>query len=143
MTLDIFLVEDNPGDVFLIEEALRESGQPFRLETAADGFTALERLSHCNGQPRCPDLILLDLNLPGLSGHQILEHIKKNARTRHLPVIILSSSQAPDDVRRAYDQYANGYVSKPCNLEELYAAVHQIQSFWRLAQLPTQKLPGL
>jgi CheY-like chemotaxis protein len=138
--LNILLVEGNSGDASLIKGALRESGQPYQLETMTDSATALQWLSQCEGQLRCPDLILLDWDLPSLNGHEVLKHIKNNAHTRHLPVIILSASRAPEDVRLAYDQHANGYVSKPSSPEELLQTIHRIQSFWRWVLLPSRRL---
>lgn len=133
----ILLVEDNPGDVRLFKEALSESETAYSLQTVDDGEKALNLIFDRNGKPTCPDLVILDLNLPKMSGHEVLRIIKQNERTRSLPVIILSSSLARDDIQEAYEHSANCYLQKPNNLDDLFRMVSAIESFWlTTAQLP-------
>jgi two-component system, chemotaxis family, response regulator Rcp1 len=134
---EILLVEDNPADVMLIREALALFRVPFRLQTAGDGESALDLVFPHDGMRGCPDLIILDLNLPKLSGHEVLQTIKTDERTRTVPVIVMSSSDSPGDVQRAYEFHANSYVRKPGNLDDLFRIVLSIETFW----FGTAKLP--
>ena len=136
---EILLVEDNPGDVELTREALLESKVHMRLSVVADGVEALAFL-HREGKyadaPR-PELILLDLNLPKKDGRTVLGEIKQDPALRHIPVVILTSSQAEQDIVRAYDLHANCYVTKPVDLEQFMTIVQSIEQFW----LTVVKLP--
>jgi two-component system, chemotaxis family, response regulator Rcp1 len=135
--LEILLVEDNPGDVRLTREALKDWGHPTRLTVAADGVQALEALRHDPAEGQLPDMILLDLNLPRLGGREVLHAIKSSSTLRHIPVIILSSSDDGDDVQAAYDLQANCYVVKPVDLDRYLEAICGIEDFWvRLARIP-------
>jgi CheY-like chemotaxis protein len=134
--LHILLVEHNHGDINLFREALRELNLSCNLEIAENGPRALELLNERVEQFCCPDLVLLSLNLPGMDGYEVLKRIKSDARTRYIPVVILSSSRATRDVDQAYSYQANGYVPKPHNLDETFATVQRIQAFWRLARVP-------
>jgi chemotaxis family two-component system response regulator Rcp1 len=141
--VNILLVDDNPGDLELFTEALQEIRASFQLDIARDGQAALARLLGSDRDENWPDLILLDLhlNLPNLNGHEILRRLKSDARTRRLPVIVMSSSAAPTDVARAYDAYANGYLCKPLHLDDLFRIVRAIRGFWlETAELSTQPL---
>jgi CheY-like chemotaxis protein len=132
--LHILLVEDNPADVRLLQETLRQIGEPWRVDIAADGEEACRYL-HANRQR--PDLVLLDLNLPKKSGHEVLQEIKANADTRTIPVIVFSSSKAEPDVRAAYDLQANCYVGKPGDLDQYTDVVRVIEEFWhKRVELP-------
>jgi CheY-like chemotaxis protein len=138
-TFQILLVEDNPADVYLLSESLREAAVPPQLHVTANGEQALEFLcrqgDHANA-PR-PHLILLDLNLPRKSGHEVLEELKHNALLHNIPVIVLSSSANERDIARAYDLHANCYIQKPSDLDSFLHVVHAIEDFWgRIAQLP-------
>ena len=137
LPFEILLIEDNPADVRLIREALASCRVPYRLQTAEDGQTGLDLVFSCNGQPRCPDLIILDLNLPKVTGHEVLKIIKADKRTKTVPVIVMSSSASPSDVQRAYEFHANSYVRKPGDLDDLLRVVLAIESFW----LDTAELP--
>jgi two-component system, chemotaxis family, response regulator Rcp1 len=140
--VEILLVEDNPGDVRLFKEALSETNIPYHLQSVDDGEKALDVIFNCDGRAICPDVVILDINLPKLSGHEVLRAIKQNARTRTLPVIILSSSLARSDVQEAYESNANCYLQKPNNLEDLFRIVFAIESFWlNTAQLPAALEP--
>jgi len=133
----ILLVEDNPADVFLVSEALRDSGIEFELRTAPDGEEALHFLFDETSRSTFPDLILLDLNLPKINGHKILQRIKSDPRTEAIPAIVMSSSGAPAEIARAYSEHANCYIRKPSNLEELFGIILAIKSFWlEIVQLP-------
>ena len=139
VTVDILLVEDNPADVRLVREALREAGIVCRLHAAADGEEALaflRRQGACRDAPH-PQLVLLDLNLPRKSGHEVLAELKDDPDLRHIPVIVLTSSRADEDVLRSYDLHANAYISKPAEFEGFIRAVRSIESFWLItARLP-------
>jgi two-component system, chemotaxis family, response regulator Rcp1 len=129
----ILLVEDNPGDVRLVRESLRESGLPHRLAVAMDGVEALERLRG----PERPDVMLLDLNLPRKDGREVLAEVKSDPGLRSIPVVVLSSSDAQDDVSAAYALHANCYVTKPVDLDQFLDVVATIQRFWMgVAKLP-------
>lgn len=137
--VEILLVEDNPGDVRLTEEVLKEGKIFSRLSVVEDGMQAIDFL-HRQGRfarvPR-PDLILLDLNLPRKSGREVLEEIKLSADFRRIPVVVLTTSQSEDDILRAYDFHANCYITKPIDLEQFIKVVRSIEAFW----LTTVKLP--
>jgi CheY-like chemotaxis protein len=130
--VELILIEDNPGDVRLLEEAFRELQANIHLQVAKDGAEGIDLVEKRMAerlQP-APDLILLDLNLPKISGHDVLVRLKNNPMTRRIPVIILTSSRADVDVRKAYDEHANAYLRKPSTLDDLISAAQQIKSFW-------------
>lgn len=135
----ILLVEDNPADVRLTREMLRESKIRNDLLVAHTAEEAEEilGLTEQEGEPP-PDLVLLDLNLPVKSGHQLLEEMKSDRRLRPVPVVILTSSEAEEDVARSYDLHANAYVTKPVDLDEIAKIVRTIDEFW----LQVVRLPG-
>jgi two-component system, chemotaxis family, response regulator Rcp1 len=137
--IQVLLIEDNPGDVRLLEEAFRELRADIHMQVAKDGAEGLDMVLR-TVQPKTnwqPDIILLDLNLPKVSGHDVLERIKSNPQTCRIPVIILTSSKAESDVRRAYESHANAYLKKPSTLDGLMSAAQQIKSFWmETATLP-------
>ena len=138
--VEILLVEDSPGDVQLTIEALRDAKVSTHLHVAQDGEEALAFLRHAEGfeeVPR-PDLVLLDLNLPKKSGHEVLTEIKQDPDLRRIPVVILSTSDSEDDVLAAYDQNANCYVTKPVDLDRFWEVVRSIDQFW----LSFVKLPS-
>lgn len=130
--IEVLLVEDNPGDVRLTREALKEAKVRNNVHVASDGVVALEFLRR-EGQfanaPR-PDVVLLDLNLPRRSGHEVLHDIKSDERLRAIPVVILTSSQADEDIARSYQLAANAYVTKPVGLNEFLKVVRSIEHFW-------------
>ncbi len=138
--VDILLVEDNPGDVVLTRKAFADSEIDSTLHVAPDGEAALRflrREGESAAQPR-PDLVLLDLNLPRLSGHEVLAQLKADPALRSIPVVVLTSSAAPSDIQASYDRHANAYVTKPLKLSELVSAVSRLEGFWfRTARLPT------
>jgi chemotaxis family two-component system response regulator Rcp1 len=130
--IEILLVEDNPGDVRLTREALRDAKVHNHVSVACDGVDAMAFLrqegSHTHA-PR-PDLIFLDLNLPKKSGREVLEEIKDDRRLRHIPVVVLTTSQAEQDVLESYRLRANAYVTKPVDLESFFRVVKSIEQFW-------------
>lgn len=138
--IEVLLIEDNPGDVRLLKEAFRELNANVHMQVAKDGAEGLQMMFPA-GQPKAsysPDIVLLDLNLPKVSGHDVLARIKNNPQTCRIPVIVLTSSRAESDVRRAYESHANAYLKKPSTLEGLIAAAQQIKSFWmETATLPS------
>jgi chemotaxis family two-component system response regulator Rcp1 len=138
--VEILLVEDNPGDVRLTKEALKEGKVYSNLHWAKDGVEALEFLRH-QGRfadvPR-PDIILLDLNLPKKDGREVLSEIKSDENLKRIPVVILTTSKAEEDVLRSYQLHANCYVTKPVDLEKFIVVVQSIDMFW----LTVVTLPG-
>jgi two-component system, chemotaxis family, response regulator Rcp1 len=126
--IEILLVEDNPGDVRLTIEALRESKVRNNLRVAPDGVVALERLRQPDS-PR-PDLILLDLNLPKKDGREVLAEIKADPALKTIPVVILTTSRAEQDVLKSYQLQANCYITKPVDLEQFITVVKSIEDFW-------------
>ncbi|HEX7361166.1 MAG TPA: response regulator [Bryobacteraceae bacterium] len=137
---ELLIIEDNPGDVRLLEEAFRELDANVHIRVARDGAEGLEMALAATRQlpGKRLDLILLDLNLPKISGHEVLMRLKSNPLTSRIPVIILTSSRAESDVRRAYESHANAYLKKPSTLDGLMSAAQDIKSFWmETATLPT------
>lgn len=138
---EILLVEDNPGDVRLLEEAMTEAAIEHRLHVVSDGRTALEfvrQQGKYDDAPR-PDIVLLDLNLPQLSGDKVLEVLKGDDEYREIPVLMLTSSNAPENVRQAYRLGANAYLTKPIDPDEFVDIVESIERFWlTTATLPVQ-----
>lgn len=131
-TCEILLVEDNPADVRLTMEAFREDHLPIHLNAVADGIEALAFLRR-EGQyadAPCPDLILLDLNVPKKSGHEVLAELKMDPDLRRIPVVILTTSDSPHDIAKSYDLHANCFVKKPARLEELLEVVKALDAFW-------------
>jgi two-component system, chemotaxis family, response regulator Rcp1 len=122
----ILLVEDNPGDAQLVRMAFAEALPSAKLSVAPDGEAALARL-HDEGPP---DLLLLDLNLPRLSGHEVLEAVKGDDALRRLPVVVLSSSQAEADVARSYELGAASHVAKPGDVDALFALAETLARYW-------------
>ena len=132
MPIEILLVEDNPGDVRLTMEALKDAKVRNTLHVAMDGVEALAFLRKQGkyaAVPR-PDLILLDLNLPKKNGREVLEEIKKEDGLSHIPIVILTTSQAERDVVESYRLHANAYVTKPVDLEQFLKVVGSIEEFW-------------
>jgi CheY-like chemotaxis protein len=138
--LELLIIEDNPGDVRLLEEAFQEIKANVKIRVAKDGAEGIEILEKTNEQKAKwrPDIILLDLNLPKVSGHEVLAKIKSDPKTRWIPVIVLTSSRAEADVRRAYESHANAYLRKPSTLDGLMSAAQDVKNFWmETATLPS------
>lgn len=138
--IDILLVEDNPGDARLTVEALKEAKVSNGLYIVEDGIQAMEFL-HKEGKyadAPTPDLILLDLNLPRMSGQEVLAEIKEDPVLHSIPVIVLTTSQAEKDVLSAYDLHANCYVVKPVNFEQFLESIKHMKDFWfSVVKLPS------
>jgi CheY-like chemotaxis protein len=131
-SIDVLLVEDDPGDTLMIREAFEDNKVRNRLTCVTDGVQALEflrREGEHAGAPR-PDLILLDLNLPRKDGREVLAEIKADDSLRSIPVVVLTTSQAEEDVLRSYELHANAYVTKPVDFERFIDVVRQIDNFF-------------
>src|SRR5690606_34668666 len=128
--INILLVEDNPADVRLTVEALREARVENTLHVARDGVEAAELLQATGTAARRPDLILLDLNLPRKNGHELLIEIKASEALKHIPVIVLTTSRSDDDLVRSYRLCANAVVAKPVGLDDFFHVVNLIEQFW-------------
>ena len=126
----ILLIEDNPGDVRLALEALSSWRIPPTIRVASDGPEALRILAGSEAGDKMPDLILLDLNLPGVSGREVLREVKSSSTLGRIPVIVLSSSDSEEDVDLAYSMHANCYLVKPVYLDEYLEVVRAIDDFW-------------
>ena len=137
-SLNILLVEDSPSDVRLIREALRENSVPVEMTVAHDGVEAMDYLHQAeNGSVRRPDLVLLDLNLPRKNGREVLAEVKGSPNLRQIPVVVMTSSRADEDVQQAYLLNANCYITKPANLPEYVKVVAALENFWFMtATLP-------
>jgi len=137
--VEILLVEDSPGDVRLTIEALKKAKIANRLSVVSDGVEAmafLRKEGRYSGEPR-PDAILLDLNLPKKDGREVLAEIKADGDLKRIPVVILTTSQAEEDVLRSYDLHANCYITKPVDFQQFMSVVRSIEDFW----LAVVKLP--
>jgi chemotaxis family two-component system response regulator Rcp1 len=135
---EIFLVEDNPGDVDLVGEALAGLDVATNVSVASDGSEALAKLrgDSAKGRPR-PDLIFLDLNVPKKDGREVLAEVKGDPELKVIPVVVLTSSEAERDLRNVYGLYANCLVSKPVDLEEFLTSVQATARFWlSVAKIP-------
>ena len=138
--IEILLVEDNPADILLTEEAFEEANFAHRLHVAHDGMEALDFLRR---QPPfqdapTPDVILMDLNMPRLSGLETLDVLKEDSNLRHIPVIVLTTSRAEEDIWRSYNLHANSYIPKPVTISEFVQVIQNFQQFW----FGTAALPG-
>jgi two-component system, chemotaxis family, response regulator Rcp1 len=138
--IEILLVEDNPGDARLTEEALKEGKVRNNLHHVCDGVEAmhfLERRGEYKEKPR-PDLVLLDLNLPRKDGREVLADMRKNPELKTIPVVVLTTSEAEQDVVRTYELCANCYITKPVDLEKFITIVRSIEDFWlTIVRLPS------
>ena len=134
--ISVLLVEDDPGDVVLIEEAFEHNKVRNSLKIVGDGVEAMAYL-RAEDSAR-PDLVLLDLNLPRKDGRELLAEIKQDPAIRRIPVIVLTTSSAIEDIRNCYDLYANCYIIKPVDLDELFRVIRAIHEFWfGIVRLPT------
>jgi CheY-like chemotaxis protein len=140
--IDILLVEDNEADVRLTQEVLRDSKMRNNLIVANDGAEAmacLRRQGRFKNSPR-PDLILLDLNLPVKDGREVLAQIKEDADLKRIPVVILTTSKAEEDILKTYDLHANCYITKPVDLDQFVTVVTYIEDFWlAIVKLPSNQ----
>lgn len=130
--IEVLLVEDNPGDVRLTREALKDAKVANRLHVVEDGVAALDflyRRAPYGDAPR-PDLVLLDLNLPKKNGREVLAEIKSDEALKAISVVILTTSQAEEDIVRAYNLHANCYITKPVDFTQFTSIVRTIEDFW-------------
>ncbi len=137
--IEILLVEDNPGDAHLTKLALADSKLDVNLTVVEDGVEALDFLTKKGkyAQTKAIDLILLDLNLPKKDGRQVLIEIKNNPSLKHIPIVILTTSQAEEDILKAYQLFANCYIAKPLDFTKFVNIVRSIGEFWfTIAELP-------
>lgn len=141
-TVEILLVDDSTGDVRLAQEALKDAKVVNKIHVASDGVEALaflRREGQYTDAPR-PDLILLDLNMPRMDGREVLVEIKKDPSLRRIPVVVLTTSDAEQDVLKTYDLHANCYVTKPIDLEQFITVVRSIEDFWlTIVKLPQRR----
>jgi len=134
---DILLVEDDEADAMLITEALHEHAMARTVSQVEDGVAALEWLRDPE-RPR-PDLIVLDLNMPRMNGRELLEILKRDDKLKMIPVVVLTTSGAPEDVSSAYERHANAYVTKPVNLDDFIRTVRTIDTFFLDTALPVPR----
>jgi len=140
-TIDVLLVEDDPGDVLMTREAFADHKVANRLSVVSDGVSALEFLRKEGeyADAPVPDLILLDLNLPRMDGREVLEALKADANLRAIPVVVLTTSEAEEDVVRSYSLHANAYVTKPVDFDRFIDVVRQIDEFFvEVVRLPSR-----
>jgi CheY-like chemotaxis protein len=138
--IDILLVEDNPDDILLTKEVLKDGKVKNNLHVSEDGEEAMQFLYNEGkfvDSPR-PDLILLDLNLPGKDGREVLSDIKEDPKLKRIPVVILTTSKDEEDIIRMYEHHANAYITKPVDFDQFINVVHVIEDFW----LTIVKLPN-
>ena len=139
--VEILLVEDNAGDVGLIEEVFEEAKIRNNIHVAEDGEEAMLYLhgeGKFLGSPR-PDIVLLDLNLPKKDGREVLKEIKEDSNLKNIPVVVLTTSNAEKDILRTYDLHVNAYITKPLDFNEFMKVIESIESFWlEIVQLPTK-----
>ncbi len=131
-SIEILYIEDNPGDALLMKEIFKTSRFPIHLQVARDGEQALGMLRSGNlfASKSAPDIILLDLNLPGMTGHEVLAEIRKNENFKEIPVLIMSSSHRDQDLLSAYQNQANFYIVKPMNMDHFSVVMTYIENFW-------------
>ena len=128
----VLLIEDDDDDIDLTQEVFHESKIRAQLNITRDGTEAMAYLQTCvtSDQKSIPDLIFLDLNLPGMSGKDIISAIRRDQNLRHIPISVLTTSQSPKDVQDCYRLGANCFVSKPVGLQEFYQTIQQLENFW-------------
>jgi CheY-like chemotaxis protein len=141
-TIDILLVEDNPGDVRLTKEALKDAKVMNSVYVVQDGVEAMQFLQNKGSYAKMPqpDLILLDLNLPKKDGREVLAEIKKDPKLMHIPVVVLTTSKADEDIIRTYNLHANAYITKPVDLNRFIEIMHTLEEFWfSIVKLPPKE----
>jgi CheY-like chemotaxis protein len=140
-TIEVLLIEDNPGDANLTKLALEESKICINLNVVQDGVEAIEYLRRKNvyAKVTIPDLILLDLNLPKKDGREVLAEIKADPIIKRIPVVVLTTSGAEEDILRAYNLFANCYITKPVDFDRFVKIVRSIEEFWfTVVKLPSE-----
>jgi CheY-like chemotaxis protein len=143
--VEILVIEDNPADVRLIEEALKEGKFDNHLHVAEDGVEALQYLRREGPYVNAgkPDLILLDLNLPKMDGREVLARIKSDESLKNIPVVVLTTSKAEDDIMKTYNLHANCFITKPVGIDQFIKVVREIEDFWlSIVKLPPNQKKG-
>ena len=136
------MVEDNPGDVRLTKEALKDAKVMNEIYVAKDGVEAMDFLNKKGAfkESPTPDMILLDLNLPRKDGREVLAEVKKDPNLKHIPVIILTTSKADEDIIKTYNLHANAYITKPVDLNRFVEIIHALEEFWfTIVKLPPKE----
>ena len=128
--LKILLVEDNEGDIILTLEALKEGKLPKEISVVKDGWEALVYIEKSGADTVEPDLILLDVNLPKINGHEVLAAIKGNPEKRHIPILMLTTSSSHEDIVKSYQNNADSYIAKPVDADDFLRVVASIEDFW-------------
>lgn len=139
--IEVLLVEDNPGDVRLIKEAFKEGKVICTLNVVGDGVEAMEYMNQEGpyAQSTRPDIIMLDLNLPRKDGREVLQELKSNEKFKRIPVMVLTTSSAEEDILKSYDLHANCYITKPVDLDQFMNLVKSIENFWlTIVKLPPE-----
>lgn len=139
-SINILLIEDNPGDVRLTQEAFKEGRLSISLDVTMDGVEAIKylRKQAPYADVTTPDLILLDLNLPKRDGREVLKEIKMDSYLKRIPVVILTTSNAEQDIMKSYDLHVNCYINKPVDFDKFFDIIQKIEDFWlTTAILPT------
>lgn len=134
----ILLVEDNEGDIVLTTEAFEECNFKTEIQVARNGKEAITILFEQQDESQLPDLILLDINLPLLNGHEVLKKIKENEKTKHIPVVMLTTSSAISDINLTYDNHANCFITKPADINDFFETINNLSNYW----FSTSKLPS-
>jgi len=136
-SLNVLVVEDSPADVRLIREALKGAAVPVQIAVAKDGIEAMDYLHNSEGKASRPDLMLLDLNMPRKNGREVLAEVKASPALKQIPVLVMTSSHADEDINQAYELNANCYITKPHDFHEYVKVVRAIENFWFItASLP-------
>ncbi len=128
--INILLVEDNEGDIVLTLEAFEESKLINKITVIRDGKEAIRFFDNLENEPEKPDMVLLDVNLPKVSGHDVLKHIKSHEKHGGTPVIMLTTSSAENDILQSYKNHVNCYVTKPIDMGDFIKAMAKIEDFW-------------
>lgn len=135
--VDILLVEDNEGDILLTTEAFEEGRILNTTRVVRDGRSAIDLLSEDLKSNTLPDLIILDVNIPRMNGHEVLQYIKQHTDLKHIPVIMLTTSSTESDIIRSYQNHANCFITKPVEALDFMNAISKIEDFWiNIVQLP-------
>ncbi|MFH5832543.1 response regulator [Halalkalibaculum sp. DA3122] len=139
--IHILLVEDNQGDIVLTTEALEEGQISNSLSIVRDGWEAIQYLDQKEGYEDAtpPDLVLLDINLPKINGHEVLKHIKSSPELKQIPVVMLTTSSDQVDIKKSYENHTNCYITKPVDMDNFMKVISSIEDFWiSIVQLPTK-----
>ncbi|MEJ7627412.1 MAG: response regulator [Ferruginibacter sp.] len=141
-TIHILLVEDNDGDILLTQEAFEETKALIKLSVVRDGKEALDFLTKKGkyASTDTPDMLLLDINLPKINGHEVLQFIKEDENLKHIPVIMLTTSSSPKDINLSYNNYANCFITKPVDVNDFINVITTMAHFWiTIVKLPAKK----